>query len=941
MSTARTFLHDLLSDRDDGALAERFRALRGSGADLLRVADDAKQLALTDVEAALRISGALERFAQPHETRLRARAMCARAHALSYANRFAEACDLLSEAARIAASADEPVERGFALLAAVQPMARLGRLAEASQSAEDAGTAFRSADMPREAAMADVNLGIVLRMREMPRRAMECLERARAPLAGDPARLAALESNYAEALLDLDQFEQAEAAFVRAAAAFEAADNVHAAAIVEGNLAHLMSRQGRIDAALDRFERARRRYERSGASGDLARLDAEQAEALATIGAAREALACFRRAVEQLDAVGLAREAASARLGEGLALARLGDLLGADAVLRDAGDRFAALGQAVSGSEVSVARAELALRRNRPGDAIDLLRGAVQILAHLPARQARARLALASARIAVDELPAAEELLESVEQTVRRLHLAPLRPQTHRLRAELALRRGDPSAARTQYRSALTALERVRSSLRADRLRSAFSSDAIEYYQDAWRAALDSGEPSAAFDAIERSRARQLLELLDRSLEALSLRDGPAECEAESRLLQELARVESMLSVAYDRLGLLGEQRADAPDAAPIALSDLERRHAEIESRLAATRRFAPISSAPLTLERAAAAVPADTAWLSYFADGDAVSVMIVRREGCTTLRRICRYVDVLAGVRRLNFQVERALVRGASPESDGPIAYAARLLGERLVAPALAVAGDRPRWVVSPFGAMHGVPFAILHAGGAALLERCEVCYAPSVSIGVRLSERPADATSVGELLAVGVGDEFAPMMPSEAEAIAAGGERRAALTDAHATASEFLRRAPMFRIVHLATHCVYSGDNPLSSRVKFSDRWLSARQIAAMRLPGALVVLAGCESGRSAADSGEDRHGLIRAFLVAGANRVVASLWRLHDVYSGKFFREFYRRLGGTSFTGRQSPAAALRDVQREMRASGVPMALWSGLFVAGGVS
>ena len=63
-------------------------------------------------------------------------------------------------------------------------------------------------------------------------------------------------------------------------------------------------------------------------------------------------------------------------------------------------------------------------------------------------------------------------------------------------------------------------------------------------------------------------------------------------------------------------------------------------------------------------------------------------------------------------------------------------------------------------------------------------------------------------------------------------------------------------------------------------------------------MRLPGALVVISGCNSARGAVLPGAGLQGLTHAWLAAGAASVIGSLWQVPDD-SGELFREFYRRL------------------------------------------
>jgi len=83
-------------------------------------------------------------------------------------------------------------------------------------------------------------------------------------------------------------------------------------------------------------------------------------------------------------------------------------------------------------------------------------------------------------------------------------------------------------------------------------------------------------------------------------------------------------------------------------------------------------------------------------------------------------------------------------------------------------------------------------------------------------------------------------------------------------------------------------------------------------------LKLPAELVVLSACRTALGKEVRGEGLIGLTRGFMYAGAARVVASLWKVDDEATAEFMKLFYYQM----LINKKSPAAALRDAQREFR-------------------
>lgn len=126
-------------------------------------------------------------------------------------------------------------------------------------------------------------------------------------------------------------------------------------------------------------------------------------------------------------------------------------------------------------------------------------------------------------------------------------------------------------------------------------------------------------------------------------------------------------------------------------------------------------------------------------------------------------------------------------------------------------------------------------------------------------------------------------------------------------------------LRELPLasFGTLHFATHALASSRDPRRCAVILSaGEKLSMQQIAEMRLGPALIVLSACKTGEGEVIPGEGVVGLTWAFLRAGAQGVVASLWSVVDESTTELMVAFHRNLRSGA-----DPVRALSLAQREL--------------------
>ncbi|HSS49137.1 MAG TPA: CHAT domain-containing tetratricopeptide repeat protein [Thermoanaerobaculia bacterium] len=280
-------------------------------------------------------------------------------------------------------------------------------------------------------------------------------------------------------------------------------------------------------------------------------------------------------------------------------------------------------------------------------------------------------------------------------------------------------------------------------------------------------------------------------------------------------------------------------------------------------------------------------------------------------------------------------------------------------------------------RLVVVPDGALHLIPFGALPdptSPDLPLLARCEVVTAPSSSSLAAIRRRAASrklAPAVLAVLADPVFDAADPRVTgrrdaappragtvrrfsrlpfsreeaSIAVALAPPGERRVDLDFAARREVATSGALERFRIVHFATHAVVDSEHPELSGIALSmvdetgrtqDGFLRVYEIYRLHLVADLVVLSACETALGKDVRGEGVVGLTRAFLHAGARRVLVSLWPVEDRATADLMRRFYAGL----FRDGLTPAAALRQAQDDLRRQPNRQAphYWAGFVLQG---
>lgn len=533
--------------------------------------------------------------------------------------------------------------------------------------------------------------------------------------------------------------------------------------------------------------------------------------------------------------------------------------------------------------------------------------------------------------------------------------------------ARLAFARGDAAQALRETDAAVADIERLpvgatnaenRQTLRA-RLRGAFD----------LRVQLLAAEALAAGQRGEHELAQQrALEALRASADAGLPGHASAHGRDPGAAGDPDASVYAQLATRRERYEALAERHA-TPTPTMLALereiallrtrlatgtsSDVARRPGGTGRGIASAAATSPTPSARSAgvSARAAAALPPDVAVLAYWL-GD-------ERSWLWTLSRGGIALQPLPARARLEAATAQFLRAVRRPDADPAALERARDALQHMLLPAGAPAPHARRWRIVPEGALGALPWSLLAPRSS--VESLTLLTSAATLFEPRATARVARATSAAPRLAL-FGDpvfdaadvRLAPRTTTRAPPSIAEPEPRR-LARLPGTAREISAIARLagpddvrvqalgleatrdavlqlprgsVDVLHLATHAVIDADVPelaslVMSRVDAAGQPVPGRLRPhdIMRLPGVppLVVLSACDAAAEPGGAAEGRMNIAGAFLVAGAEDVVGSLWEASDAATSELMTRFYAAL----LQQRLDPEAALASAQRSLAA------------------
>ncbi len=715
----------------------------------------------------------------------------------------------------------------------------------------------------------------------------------------EPTKVAQPRANRGIELLALGQAREAREVLTSARAAFLADGDRLWAAKCAGHLGDAHAQLGELVDGLRVLGEADEVLAELGAAPERARIQLGIARVYLAAGLHAEARAAADYAASSFSGAGLRHDEGFARLAGALARLGCGDLVGASAELAAALDIFVEVDDRQYLARTLLVTAEIAARLGDAGRAGQLLAAVIDLTGRGGWQVPLAWAALQQADLLTD-LGQLGELLSEIDPLVAGLRLPYVRYAYDVRVARLRRAEGRGDEAELVLRGAVALTDRESSRLPDPTLRLAFRADRLAAHDELIDLLVERhrrGDVAEACRLSDHVKARTLLDLRVGTL------GSPARCGDDDRLHQL-------------HVDLSATHVAIAAERDPDAINRMRGHVVQLELEITMLRMTRAVRDQPAPAIASAAPPPApfrtDATTISYHVIGDDVVAFVVQ-DGAVEVRRMNGVMGVVGTEldRLVGHWTHCRLSESRGSRAQAILRESTRRtlnsLYDLLMAPVRDLLGDPAELVVVPHRSLHSVPFPALHDGESYLIEQVAISLAPTL-VGAR-GRQPDLGKGV---LAFALPDERAVHIAAEADAIQRVLPGARVVRGAEATSALLFESVPGPGVLHLACHGQYRPGNPLFSGLHLADRWMTAADVLDLEMPGVLVVLSACESGRPGVETAEPV-GLAWSFLAAGASDAIVSQWIVDDEVTSELMARMY-----TDLAGGAPPALALRAAQ-----------------------
>jgi len=522
------------------------------------------------------------------------------------------------------------------------------------------------------------------------------------------------------------------------------------------------------------------------------------------------------------------------------------------------------------------------------------------------------------------------------------------------------------------YMDSIQELEKLRGEITSENLKESFSEKVMPVYRKVIDFFLRRGKNLDAFNYLEMSRARALLDSL--AMAGVDIKKGaePALLEGDRNLQAEINYLEKSLQEEKARYNPDSQRVKELNEKLDITRKKLDAVRKELSLNSPSYSCLTGIKKS-LTVEEIQKKVLKDNQYiLEYFINNEKINVWIISKKSVSLAEIPSSEKDITAKIEAFRKPFTKLKNEtGLNNESFKEILSSVDLnnlhdLYNILFKPLVQKVSfpKNSELIIVPDGILYYLPFEVLisdikpqnksnlvfsnFSSARFLIEDYIIDYVPSASIlDPALDEahkknsraylgfgnpsfEDTGETTIDETLAAGLirlqGYSLKPLPGTEIEVKNICEMFRDSgdiYIRKEATEENFKKECSSYKYLLLATHGLLNEKNPMESSLAFSmnsrsseDGFLKASEVLNLDINAELVVLSACETGLGRIRSGEGVVGLTRSFMYAGTPSIVVSLWSVDSSSTARLMEIFYKKL----LSG-MNRAEALRQAKLEL--------------------
>jgi CHAT domain-containing protein len=770
----------------------------------------------------------------------------------------------------------------------------------------------------------------------------------------------------------LGDFDEAYRIQQQAQDIFDALKEISMSVNCEINLADFDYTQGYYGVALQRYHQARERLIENGIDDPLllAVLKLWMANCLVKLNRAQEACLLAEEAIEVHRQLGTSLQTSNALREYATTLIASGRLQQALDVLDEARLLFEKGGLDYYAAIAKLQQTELLLEI---GFVVEAYKEAYTLKEYfdtqnLVSRSVRASLIMASALIEEAQQTEAHQENELqialLQEAVSLARSAALQAHQHNLQEEvykshyllgrLFALQGNAKRATKHYGASIVQIERMLDKLSYD-LSPSFLHTTWTVYEDMIDLCLQQSHFENAFSYLERARSMALRQYLNKSKVSQGIKGEQRDISSPFATSANSAAMLRVQQELYDWQGRHRQYSSLLADTDGLVASDIDREFVRAELKRCEVKltelferlhiyqsnidftyrnkKNAAHNTKHVDIPQLRQQLAPNQCLLAYFISKGKLVIFVATREQLVT----CESPGAAEQLETLLPLLHAHLQPGGWPDVQRPPQQAIRRLLHKLynilIAPiAYLLPEQSSNLTIVPYGPLHELPFHALYDGEHYLIEQFQVNYLPASNLLLHMKQRNQEKAQRSGVVSV---NEKSPLVfgfsgNSQLQRTTDEGRMLAEMLDGRyylekeATIIRLIEQAPGSSIIHIATHGQARLDAPNFACVLLADGQFNAIDAFSMNLKGCeLVTLSGCETGKALIGGGDEQLGLGRAFLAAGAESLVISLWPVEDNATSDLMKLFYQRL----LSG-DSKVQALRAAQCSLINSDSPM-------------